>query len=326
VAFLGMGVFGALLGILLANAVAVAGLILPLLARIGVRVSGAKFISMLSFGVPLLPGQLAELLVRFADRYLLAQYASMAASGVFFLGLRLSSILPLAFTSPFNQTYIVRRFEAHGRNDDDSEAPRVFTYFFAVVVCGALGLSLVAPQLIALLTFQQPQYLGAAAVIPLLALAEVVRSILLIVELGIFYAKIPRYLTWASLATLLIHVPLTAIMIIRLGIVGASAAVCVSTSFRLLVTYRLARGLNGPRPEWGCLWAILTAGMAAFGVSWTIELALGSVWGLVGRLLLAAFFPLLLLVSPLFSAPERQALRSFLAHRLARGRTAAQVK
>jgi hydrogenase maturation protein HypF len=41
----------------------------------------------------------------------------------------------------------------------------VFTYFFAVVVCGALGLSLMAPQLIALLTFQRPQYLGAAAVI-----------------------------------------------------------------------------------------------------------------------------------------------------------------
>ena len=325
VAFLGLGVFGALLGILLTNALAAAGLIVPLLVRIGFRFSRAKFISMLGFGLPLLPAQLAELLVRFADRYLLAQFASMASSGVFFLGLRLGSILPLVFTSPFNQIYIVRRFEAHGRNDDDSEAARLFTYFFAILVCGALGLSLLAPQLIALLTFRRPQYLGAAAVIPLLALAEAVRSILLIVELGIFYAKIPRYLTWATLATLLIHVPLTAVMITMLGVVGAAAAVCLSTSFRLVVTCRLARGLNGPRPEWGYLMVILVAGTTAFGVSWAIDLALGSVWGLVGRVLLACLFPLLLLGSPLFSTSERQALRTFVTQRLAGARTAPGV-
>jgi O-antigen/teichoic acid export membrane protein len=316
VGLLGMGVFGALLGILLTNALAFVGLTLPLLVRIGLRFSMAKFVSLLSFGAPLLPGQMAELLVKFSDRYLLVHLASLASAGVFFLGLRLSAILQMAIVAPFNQIYIVRRFEAYGGNVDDSDASRVFTYFFAVIVTGALGLSLMAPQLIALIAFRRPEYEGAASVIPLLALAEVVRSVLLILELGIFYAKIPRYLTFANLAGLLVHVPLTAILITLWGVLGAAAAVCVSTTVRLIVTRRLARGLHGPEPQWGSLLTMVSAGVAVFGMAWAIELTLGSVWGAIGRIFLAVSFPLLLLLSPVFSAEEREALRCFVANRL----------
>jgi O-antigen/teichoic acid export membrane protein len=316
VASLRMGVYGALMAIALTNAVALAALILPLLARIGVRFSRAKFVALLGFGSPLLPGQLAELLVKFTDRYLLVQLASLAAAGVFFLGVRLSTILQLGFISPFNQIYIVRRFEAHGRNEADADAPRVFTYFFAILVSGALGLSLLAPQLLALVTLQQAEYYSAAAVIPLLAVAEVVRSLLLIVELGIFYAKIPRSLTIASLATLLVHVPLTAIMVVRFGALGAAGAVVLSTMFRLAVTCRLARGLKGPEPQWRELTLILSAAVVVFGVALAIEAALGPAWGVAGRLSLAVVFPVLLLLSPAFSDAERNGLRRLVTNRL----------
>jgi O-antigen/teichoic acid export membrane protein len=317
IAWLSLGVFGALLAILLANAFAVAWLILPLMVRIGVRFSRAKFVAMLAFGAPLLPGQLAELLLRFSDRFLLGQLASLASAGVFFLGLRLSTTLPMALVSPFNQIFIVRRFDAHGRNDDDSEATRVFTYFFAILVSAALGLSLVAPQLIALVAFGRPDYYGAASVIPLLALAEVVRSILLMSELGLFYAKLPRALTLASIAGLLVHIPLTAGMITMFGAVGAAGAAVLSTTFRLAVTCRLARGLKAPRPQWAHLLVILGAAGAAFGAAWAIDQAVGPAWGVVGRLLLVVAFPVLLFLSPVFGDGERQSLRSFVADRLA---------
>jgi len=318
IAPLGMGVFGALLAILLANALSVAGLILPLLARLGVYFSKARFVSMLQFGAPLLPGQMGELLVKFADRYLLVQFGSLAASGIFFLGLRLSSILQMALVSPFNQIYIVRRFEAHGRNEDDSEGSRVFTYFFAVLVSGALGLSLLAPQLLALIAFKRPEYHGAAAIIPLLAVAEVVRSLLLIVELGIFYAKRPGSLTAASLAGLAVHLPLTGLLIAMFGVAGAAGALVLSTTFRLAVTWWLARGLNGPQPQWGYLLVVFSAGVSAYGTAWAVELALGATSGAVARLCLAGAFPLLLLMSPIFSDQEREAARGAVAARFRR--------
>jgi O-antigen/teichoic acid export membrane protein len=316
VASLRMGVSGALIAIALTNALALVALILPLLWRIGLRFSGAKFRALLGFGAPLLPGQLAELLVKFTDRYLLVQLASLASAGVFFLGVRLSTILQLGVISPFNQIYIVRRFEAHGRNESDADAPRVFTYFFTILVSSALGLSLLAPQLLALVTLQQAEYYSAAKVIPLLAIAEVVRSLLLIVELGIFYAKIPRSLTIASLATLVVHVPLTAVMVAQFGALGAAGAVVVSTTFRLALTCRLARGLKGPQPQWRELTLILGAAVVAFGLATAIELALGPAWGVAGRLALTVAFPVLLLLSPAFTEAERHGLRRLVTDRL----------
>lgn len=318
IAWLSLGVFGALVAIFLANAFAVAWLILPLMRRIGLRFSSAKFVSMVRFGAPLLPGQLAEVVARFSDRFLLGQLASLASAGVFFLGLRLSAILPLALTSPFNQIYIVRRFDAHGRNEADAEAARVFTYFFAVLVSAALCLSLLAPQLVALIAFRRPEYSGAASVIPLLALAEVVRSILLITELGLFYAKLPHALTLASVAALLVHIPVTAMLITMFGALGAAGAAVLSTSFRLIVTWRLARSLNGPKPQWGSLIAILGAAVAVFCVAWAIGDAVGPVWAVVSRLLLVIAFPAMLLVSPVFDQGERHSLRRFVAARLTR--------
>jgi O-antigen/teichoic acid export membrane protein len=316
VAPLDLGVFGALLAILLTNALAVAWLMFPLLARTGIRFSRTKFLDMLGFGIPLLPGYMAELLIKFSDRYLLAHITSSAAAGVFFLGVRLTSILPMMLVAPFNQTYIVRRFEAHGRNAGDLDASRVFTYFFAILVSGALALSLVAPQLIALIAFRRPEYHGTAAVIPFLSLAEVIRSLQLIVELGIFYAKIPRYLTIASIGAALMHIPLTAMMIGIFGALGAAGAVVVSTAFRLILTWRFARGLNGPQPEWKNVFVILGAGVAVFGVAAVGDVAVGPASGTVGRVFLAIAFPLALVSSPVFSGAERQALRDFAVNRI----------
>lgn len=315
VAWLRLGVRGALLAILIANALAAIWLITPLLARIGVRFSMSKFRSMLLFGTPLMPGHLAELLVKFSDRYLLVQLASAASTGVFFLALRVTAILPLAFVSPFNQIYIVRRFEGHARGGGDAEASRLFTYFFAVLVSASLGLSLVAPQLIALIAFRRPEYMGAAAMIPLLALAEVVRSLLLIVELGIFYAKMPRLLTIATLASMFIHIPTTAVMIAKFGGVGAGAATVISTAVRLGFTYRLARGLNGPLPQWRYLFTILCAGVGVFGLATAADRFLGDALGTIAHVCLAVTFPFLLLFSPAFSTTERAALRNWVATR-----------
>ena len=318
VAPLRMGVFGALLAILVSNLLVAAWLIVPLLARLGLRFSRAKFISLLRFGTPLLPAQIAELLLKFSDRYLLVHLASLASVGVFFLGVRLSAILQMALISPFNQSYIVRRFEAFGRKEADAEASRVFTYFFAILVSAALALSLAAPQLVALIAFRRPGYFAAASVIPLLALSEVVRSLLLIAELGIFCAKIPRYLTYASVAGTAIHVPLTAGMIALFGVIGAAGAAVLSTAFRLAVTCRLARGLGGPQPEWPQVLMILSAGVAAYGSAWAIELTLGTAPGAIARLLFGAAFPLLLLLSPVFTSAERESLRGFVTARLRR--------
>jgi O-antigen/teichoic acid export membrane protein len=315
-----MGVLGALVGIFSTNACLVLLITLPLLWRIGIRFSPTKFKALVKFGAPLVPGQLAELLVKFTDRYLLVDLASLAAAGLFFLGLRLSAILQMAIISPFNQIYIVRRFEAHGAGEDDHDAPRVFTYFFAVIVSGALGLSLLAPNLVALLAFRRPDYLGAASVIPLLCLAEVLRSITLMKELGIFYAKRTRSLTLAAILTLVIHVPATALSIATFGLLGAAFAAVLSTTFRLGLTSYLARGLGGPSPQWRSLATLLGCGIATF----LIVSSIGSFENLIAdgavRFAVALLFPLLILMGPLFTSEERAEIKLLVTGKLLKKR------
>ena len=192
VAVLEMGVLGALLGLLITNAVAVLGLVVPLLARLGFRFSARKFRVLVGFGAALLPAQIAELLVGFSDRVLLVHLASLASAGLYFLGLRLTSILQALLIAPFNQIFIVRRFESMQRGADDSDATRVFTYFFLLIVTGALGLGILAPEILRIVAFRRPAYYGTSAIVPLLALSQVMLSVVLIEELGILYAKLPR--------------------------------------------------------------------------------------------------------------------------------------
>jgi hypothetical protein len=105
-------------------------------------------------------------------------------------------------------------------------------------------------------------------------------------------------------------------MITMFGALGAAGAAVLSTTFRLMVTCWLARGLKGPRPQWENLAVILGAGVAVFALARGVELVLGSLWGVVGRLVLAVAFPCLLLLSPVFNRAERDALQRFVTARL----------
>ncbi len=296
------GVRGALLGILTANAIAGAVLLIPILVRAGMRFSRTKLKAMLRFGLPVLPGSLAEFSIAFVDRYLLAHFASLTAVGVYFLGFRLGTLLYALLIVPFGQIYVTRRLEAFGGRADDPEAGRVFTYFFAVMVAAALALALLAPEIIAL--GAAAEYAEAATVVPLLALSQVIHSVLLIAQMGIFYSKQGRRLLMASLVMLAVHVPLCWLLVERFGAAGAAAAACAAALAKLIATQRLSRGLPGPQPEWNRLAAILGIGLGAYALGMA-TLDMTAPFGLVTRLALCAAFPVSILVLPLFTPEER---------------------
>src|SRR5262249_1459317 len=134
--------------------------------------------------------------------------------------------------------------------------------FFLFTVSVALGLALLAPELIAVISARA--YEGAAAIIPLVALWQVVLSMLLITQLGIYYSKVSRHLTTISVTALVVHVPVTRLLISAFGIVGAAAAGVVTASVKVALTTRLTRRLGGPRPEWRRLATILGAAFVVF--------------------------------------------------------------
>jgi O-antigen/teichoic acid export membrane protein len=264
---------------------------------------------MLGFSLPLLPGELAELLVRFVDRYLVVHLASLAAAGVYFLGSRFGNLLHAALIAPFSQIFVIRRLAAFGDGAADPEGPRVYTYFFMVAATGAVGLSILAPEIVAVLA--PASYEGARRVAPLFALNELILSLIFIVELGIYYAKRPLRLTAATLSTLTVHVALNLVLIPILGILGAALGSCLSSALRVALTVYLGRRFAGPRPEWLRIGVILALAIAMGMAGQALEAVPGPV-GVLLRIALIPSLPLLLVASPLFGSADRAILREAL--------------
>jgi O-antigen/teichoic acid export membrane protein len=306
---LGWGVMGALAGTLVVNALFAASLLATTLARLGSRFSTAKFRALLAFGLPSLPGSLADFATGFIDRYLLVHLTSLAAGGVYFLAVRVATMLYVTLIAPFGQIYAIRRLEIHAARASDPEAAPLFTYFFVAMVSGALALALLAPEIVVLLASRG--YGGAAVVIPFLALAQVINSLLLILQTGIYFAKRPRRLTVISVATLGLHAAAAPVLISTYGALGAAAAGVLSATFRAGLTTRLAVDLGGPRPEWARLTVILLAAAAILAIDRSLGFT-PSIPLLALHLVVSAAFPVLVLLSPLFASGERAALRSLL--------------
>lgn len=317
VAWLKLGIRGALIGILVANAVAAIGLVGPLLWRLGLRFSRTKFVDMVRFGAPLVPGQLAEIAGAFAERYLIVHLASLAASGTYYLALRLGMVINSVIIGPFNSIYLVRRFEAYGARSEDPDAARVFTYFFAIVTLGGLALAMAAPEIVTIVA--PSSYADAIVVVPLVCLTQVILSLLLIAELRVYYAKLPKYLTASNIAMLVAQVLLNIWLIPFFGIVGAAIAGVAAMMLRLAVVIFLSRGLPGPMPEWRTVTVILIAASLWFGVGQLVGTVPG--WlGTAGKGVLLVSFPSALLASSLFTREEKRELFHYLRSLLHPGR------
>jgi O-antigen/teichoic acid export membrane protein len=310
VAGMQLGPWGSMLAMVIANGVVALGLACIILARHPIVWSWPDLRAMIGFSLPLLPAYAMEASGKFIERLLVVAYSGLAASGLYYLALRLGELLSSVIVGPFNEIYAVRRYELYRDRQPDHDGARLYTYFFALLTSAALGLALLAPEIVRIVS--RPAYAEAASVIPLISVTVVLFALTGIVELGIYFAKRTTLFTTATFVGLLVHIPLVALATWKFGILGTAAARCVSTAVRVTCTGHLARGLGGPLPEWRRLGFIALAALLAYVVGCLFYLTGGWV-DLSWRCLVVILFPLLLAVSPLLSRPERQQLRLMFA-------------
>lgn len=310
VAGMQLGPWGSMLAMVIANGVVALGLSCIIIAQHPLVWSWPDLRAMIGFSLPLLPAYGMEAGGKFVERLLIVAYSGLAASGLYYLALRLGELLSTVIVGPFNEIYAVRRYELYRDGMTDSEGARLYTYFFSLLTTAALGLALLAPEIVRLVS--RPAYAEAASVIPLVSVTVVLFALTGIVELGIYFAKRTSLFTTATFVGLLVHIPLVAFATWKYGIVGTAAARCLSTAVRVTYTGRLARGLGGPIPEWRRLGSIACAALAAYAIGCLFYLTGGWI-DLSWRCLIVILFPLMLSISPLLSRTERQQLRVIFA-------------
>src|SRR6185369_4969792 len=181
---------------------------------------------MLTFGVPLIFGQIAFHLFMMIDRFFLEHYTNNREVGAYLMACTLVSVVSILVTVPFSQVWTVMRFSVMNEEGAEEYYSRVLTYITFVSMFLSLGVAAVAGD--GLLRFARPDYWPAAGIIPLLALAMVLDSAARVLNIGITLKKRTIYAPITIAAALAFNIALNFALIPGYGSWGAAVSTVLS--------------------------------------------------------------------------------------------------
>jgi O-antigen/teichoic acid export membrane protein len=305
VAVLRMGVMGVVYGNLISSALAGVSLSAAFLIRVRGAVSRKKFEQMFRYGAPLVVQSLASFVLVFSDRFFLRHFASLSEVGIYGLGYKLAGIVSLLVSGPFNMTWSWQQFELAKKDNAKSMYAKVQVYQLFVTVLVGLTVSVLAIDILRILTPQS--YWAAAAVVPLIALSYVLSDMRSVLLSGILVQRVTHHLAWISLVIAASNLVLNYVLIPRYTVMGAALATVGSYALSLLLYYRVAQRVYPVRYEYGR--NILIIGFAGLIYLGSAPFDLPVLSSVPLHLLLILLYPAAFVL--LLSREEREMFRQF---------------
>jgi O-antigen/teichoic acid export membrane protein len=225
--------------------------------------SAAELRGMLSFGVPLIFGQISFHLFMMIDRFFLERYALPRELGAYSMANTLVSVVTILVTVPFSQVWTVMRFSVMNEEGAEDYYSRVLTYILFVSMFFALCISAVAGDGLTLYSLRG--YWSAANIIPLLALAAVLDCASRVLNVGITLKKRTVFAPIVILVALTVNIGLNFLLIPRYGSMGATVATLLSYLVFCALRYWASNLFFKVRYEWGRVFSILALGSLLTG-------------------------------------------------------------
>jgi len=276
-----------------------------------VRPSGGLLTAMLLFSLPLVPHAAAQWVLQISDRLVLSRYVSSGQLGLYYVGYSVGSIstfLVFAMTKAMSPI-ITAELKAKG---DSSRVPRLGTYWFAAILVGCLVVAIFGADVVKI--FAPNRFLGAATIVPIIALATVAYGIYTIVSSALWYSMRTGWIPLLTAAAAAVNVGLNLLFIPRFGI--TAAAWNTVAGFAALALLQGVLATRRYRIAWEYRrWAILSA--VAFCAYFAVQLPAPGISVqryVLSVVVLLVAFPAALTVVGFWTREERQWLR----HRLLR--------
>ena len=273
--------------------------------------------SMLSFGAPLIFGQISFTLFIMVDRFFLERYAAKESEvGYYAMANTLVSAVTVLVTVPFSQVWTVMRFSVMNEEAAEEYYSRVLTYITLVSMFLALSVASVAGD--GLLLFGLRGYWPAATLIPLLALSTVFDSAARVLNIGITLRKRTIFAPVITTAALVVNVALNFVLIPRYGALGATIATLLSYMAFCILRYSVSNLFFKVRYEWGRVAALVTMGSSVMATFYLIDFIRGQspsdgrlYLSAAIKILLALLFPLALFALGFYDEKERRKLAEY---------------
>ena len=308
----GQGARGLLLGNFGASAIVVLGLWWVLRKRFSLRIRFDDLRAMLRFGLPTVPAEASVYALQVVDRFYIYRSYSHAAAGEYSVALQFATVV-FVIVRGFQYAWPPLAYSI----ESDAEASRLYsivtTYFVLATGIVVAGVALLGRWIVRLLA--APQYFGAHAALPWLALAWTLYGLYQVMIVITGRARATSRNLPAALAGLIVNIALLLLLVPRggadLGIAGAAIALCGAYVAMLLVMHLLTRRLFAVGFQWRRL-AQASAILAGVAVSGELLLPTSGFAGIALRALWLLLAPVLLLLTRFFDAEERRQTRALI--------------
>jgi len=297
------GVLGLLEGGMIAAALTYVLLVGTVLVKAGRDFSVPELKRMLSFGLPLVPAGLAAWIMTMADRYFIKFLSTPEDLGLYSLGYKFGLPIHMLIVGPFQLAWVPFIF-AMAREENAREVyARVLTYFLLVAACAALALSVLAEELVALMS--TPPFREAYKVVPLIALSYLFYGCYFVFMVGINLEGKTKYTALMAGMAACLNLGLNYVLIPDHGMMGAAIATVVSYLTLPIGVFFISRRYYRIDYEWARVGRIAVAAAAVYAGSIFVDNDSMAVAAVLKMLLLLAF-PLLLYLSGFFRADEME--------------------
>jgi O-antigen/teichoic acid export membrane protein len=214
---------------------------------------------MLVFCIPIVPSSLAVVVSQYASRFVLEHDLGRDAVGVFGVATRLGGLAGLVMLG-FGSALTPLIYAGHHDPGTPKQLARIFRIFVAVAALGLAGLTLFAPEILALLT--RSDYSAAMPLLGWLAPA------FLLSQMYIFApgAWIRRRMWWVAainFGTAAAAVGLNLLLVPRFGLTGAALATVLAAGLNFGFNMVVSQKFYPVPHHWRALGAVVIIGMAA---------------------------------------------------------------
>jgi glycosyltransferase involved in cell wall biosynthesis/O-antigen/teichoic acid export membrane protein len=315
VAYAGKGPAGIFYSTLISSSAFSAYLSWRIFRETGIHFDLTKLRPMLGYGLFFVPVGLASFVLNFADRYFLRAFSTLEEVGLYALAYKIAMIVTMLVAVPFNQVWHSYLFEIRNQPNAKDVYSKVATYFVTVLIAVALGLSVLSREIVVIMADRS--FLSAHTVLPVLLAAMVFFCSDNVFQVGLWLTGKSGQLSTIKWVAAIANLGLNALLIPKLGMMGASIATLVSFAVSALLILGRAQRVYPIPFEYGRMLHVSAVAVITFFVARMLPDA--PLWfALVAKSLAWLLFPALLWVTGFLSAAERRNLQSLITSALAR--------
>jgi O-antigen/teichoic acid export membrane protein len=230
IVYLDYGYWGIIWASLLSGVLLTIFFCIRLWPSIGITISRRYAIKLIHFSIPIVLSSFGMFYITFGNRFLLKAYSGLAAVGIFALAYKLGLTFFGLIWGPFATFWNAKQFEYARKPEAGKLFGQVFFYTNLILIPAAVGVTVLAPHFLRLVTTQE--YWGAIEVVPWVVGASVLLSWTDFFRIGSLLSAKTNHIAYGTFAAAAIVTLLYLLWIPTGGPVGAAKAIFVAFVFR----------------------------------------------------------------------------------------------